>query len=95
MPRVLLVIIARILLAGAACLAFAGCSSISGTWPSTGDLVEEAGTGAAPRYELVDIDPMSLKYCGIAGRTAFLPTAESHGNRQLDYDAGLHRDSRI
>src|SRR5437660_702494 len=55
MPRVIL-IIARILLAGAACLAFAGCSTISGTGPSAGDVAAEAGTGAAPRYELVDID---------------------------------------
>ncbi|MGH6934949.1 MAG: polysaccharide biosynthesis/export family protein [Methylocella sp.] len=49
--------IARILLAGAACLAFAGCSTISGRGPSAGDVIGEAGTGAAPRYEVLDIDP--------------------------------------
>jgi hypothetical protein len=45
-------IFARILLAGAACLAFAGCSGISGTGLSAGDVAAEAGTGATPRYEL-------------------------------------------
>src|ERR1700730_649039 len=56
MPRVSLLVIARILLAGAACLAFAGCSSILGAGPSAGAVAEEAGTGAAPRYKPVDID---------------------------------------
>lgn len=56
MPRVILSI-ARILLAGAACLAVTSCSTISGRGPSAGDVVGEASTGAAPRYEVLDIDP--------------------------------------
>ena len=72
MPRVLLLVIARILLAGAACLAFAGCSSISGTGPSTGDVVDEAGTAAAPRYELVDIDPYVVEALRQRGPDSFL-----------------------
>ncbi len=71
MPRAFL-IIARILLAGAACLAFAGCSSISGSGPSAGDVAEEAGTGAAPRYELVDIDPYVVETLRHRGPASFL-----------------------
>jgi polysaccharide biosynthesis/export protein len=55
MPRASL-IIAPILLAGAACLAFAGYLTISGAAPGAGDVVGQAGTGATPSYELVDID---------------------------------------
>jgi polysaccharide export outer membrane protein len=72
MPRVLLLVIARILLAGAACLAFAGCSSVSGTGPSAGDIVEEAGPGAAPRYELVDIDSNVVEILRQRGPASFL-----------------------
>jgi polysaccharide export outer membrane protein len=72
MPRVLLLVIARILLAGAACLAFAGCSSVSGTGPSAGDIVEEAGPGAAPRYELVDIDSNVVAILRQRGPDSFL-----------------------
>jgi polysaccharide export outer membrane protein len=72
MPRVLLLVIARILLAGAACLAFAGCSGISGTGPSAGDVAEQAGTGAAPRYELVDIDPYVVETLRHRGPDSFL-----------------------
>jgi polysaccharide biosynthesis/export protein len=72
MPRVLLLVIARILLAGAACLAFAGCSSLSGIGPSAGDVVEEAGPGAAPRYELVDIDSNVVETLRQRGPNSFL-----------------------
>jgi polysaccharide export outer membrane protein len=72
MPRVLLLVIARILLAGTACLAYAGCSSISGTGPSAGDIVEEAGTESAPRYELVDIDPTIVETLRQRGPDSFL-----------------------
>jgi polysaccharide export outer membrane protein len=72
MPRVLLLVIARILLAGTACLASAGCSSISGTGPSAGDIVEEAGTESAPRYELVDIDPTIVETLRQRGPDSFL-----------------------
>lgn len=72
MLRVLLLVIARILLAGAACVAFAGCSSISGTGPSTGDVVDEAGTAAAPRYEVVDIDPYVVDALRQRGPDSFL-----------------------
>ncbi|MGH6838909.1 MAG: polysaccharide biosynthesis/export family protein [Methylocella sp.] len=72
MPRVLLQVIARILLAGAACLAFAGCSTISGTGPSAGDIVAEAGTQAAPRYELVDIDASVVETLRQRGPDSFL-----------------------
>jgi polysaccharide biosynthesis/export protein len=72
MARVLLLVIARILLAGAACLPFAGCSSISGTGPSTSDVVEEAGTWAAPRYELVDIDSNVVETLRHRGPDSFL-----------------------
>ena len=65
-------IIARILLAGAACLAFAGCSSISGSGPSAGDVAEEAGTGATPRYELVDVDPSVVERLRHRGPDSFL-----------------------
>ena len=71
MPRAFL-IIARILLAGAASLAFAGCSGISGSGPSAGDVAEEAGTGAAPRYELVDIDPYVVETLRHRGPASFL-----------------------
>ena len=56
MPRVILSI-ARILLAGVACLAVTSCSTIAGRGPSAGDVVGEARTGVAPRYEVLDIDP--------------------------------------
>jgi polysaccharide biosynthesis/export protein len=72
MPRVLLLVIARIVLAGAACLAFAGCSSLSGIGPSAGDVVEEAGPGAAPRYELVDIDSNVVETLRQRGPNSFL-----------------------
>jgi polysaccharide biosynthesis/export protein len=72
MPRVLFPVIARILLAGAACLAFAGCSTIPGTGPSAGDIVEEAGTEAAPRYELVDINPSVIETLRQRGPASFL-----------------------
>ncbi|MGB6699675.1 MAG: polysaccharide biosynthesis/export family protein [Methylocella sp.] len=72
MPRVLLLVIARILLAGAACLAFAGCSSISGSGPSAGDVADEAGTDAAPRYVLVDIDPSVVEILRHRGPASFL-----------------------
>ncbi|MGH6800199.1 MAG: polysaccharide biosynthesis/export family protein [Methylocella sp.] len=72
MPRVLLLVIARVVLAGAACLAFAGCSTISGTGPSTGDVVEEAGTEAAPRYEVVDIGPYVVETLRQRGPDSFL-----------------------
>jgi polysaccharide biosynthesis/export protein len=72
MPRVLLLVIARILLAGVACLAFAGCSSLSGIGPSAGDVVEEAGPGAAPRYELVDIDSNVVEILRQRGPNSFL-----------------------
>jgi polysaccharide biosynthesis/export protein len=72
MPRVLLLVVARILLAGAACLAFAGCSTISGTGPSAGDIVNEAGTEAAPRYELVDIDASVIEILRQRGPASFL-----------------------
>ncbi|MGQ0445881.1 MAG: polysaccharide biosynthesis/export family protein [Beijerinckiaceae bacterium] len=72
MPRVLLLFIARILFAGTACLAFAGCSTISGTGPSAGDIVAEAGTVAAPRYELVDIDPSVIESLRQRGPASFL-----------------------
>src|SRR3977135_3257050 len=68
MSRVCL-IIARILLAGAACLAFAGCSSISGSGPSAGDV---ADMGATPRYELVDIDPSVVETLRHRGPASFL-----------------------
>jgi polysaccharide biosynthesis/export protein len=55
MPRACLAF-ARVLLAVAAPLAFAGCSSIPGAGPSTGDVAEQAGPPAAPSYELVDVD---------------------------------------
>jgi polysaccharide biosynthesis/export protein len=71
MPRAFL-IIARIILAGAACLAFAGCSSISGSGPSARDVAEEAGNGAAPRYELVDIDPYVVETLRHRGPASFL-----------------------
>jgi polysaccharide export outer membrane protein len=71
MPRIFL-IVARILLAGAAYLAFAGCSSISGTGPSAGDIVEEAGTGATPRYELVDVDAYVVETLRHRGPDSFL-----------------------
>ncbi|MGH6869333.1 MAG: polysaccharide biosynthesis/export family protein, partial [Methylocella sp.] len=71
MARVLL-IIARILWAGAACLAVAGCSAISGSGPSAGDVADEAGTGAAPRYELVDIDPRVVETLRHRGPDSFL-----------------------
>jgi polysaccharide export outer membrane protein len=71
MPRAFL-IIAHIILAGAACLAFAGCSSISGSGPSAGDVAEEAGNGAAPRYELVDIDPYVVETLRHRGPASFL-----------------------
>jgi polysaccharide biosynthesis/export protein len=64
--------IARILLAGAASLAFAGCSGISGTGPSAGDVAAEAGTGAAPRYELVDIDASVVEILRHRGPASFL-----------------------
>ncbi|MGB6176430.1 MAG: polysaccharide biosynthesis/export family protein [Methylocella sp.] len=72
MPRVLLLVIARIVLAVAACLAFAGCSSISGSGPSAGDVAEEAGTVATPRYELVDIDPSVIEILRHRGPASFL-----------------------
>jgi polysaccharide biosynthesis/export protein len=72
MPRVLLLVSARVLLAGAACLAFAGCSSLSGIGPSAGDVVEEAGPGAAPRYELVDIDSNVVETLRQRGPNSFL-----------------------
>jgi polysaccharide biosynthesis/export protein len=71
MPTIIL-IIARILLAGVACLAFAGCSTISGTGPSAGDVVGDAGTGASPRYELVDIDPHVVETLRHRGPDSFL-----------------------
>jgi polysaccharide biosynthesis/export protein len=71
MPRVFLTI-ARILSAGAACLALAGCSGISGTGPSAGDVAAEAGTGAAPRYELVDIDSSVVEILRHRGPASFL-----------------------
>ncbi|MGH6795966.1 MAG: polysaccharide biosynthesis/export family protein, partial [Methylocella sp.] len=72
MPRVLLLAIARILLAGAACLAFAGCSSLPGIGPSAGDVVEEAGAGAAQRYELVDINSNVIAILRQRGPNSFL-----------------------
>ncbi len=72
MPRVLLLASARVLLAGAACLAFAGCSSLSGIGPSAGDVVEEAGPGAAPRYELVEIDSNVVETLRQRGPNSFL-----------------------
>src|SRR6202045_813283 len=71
MSRVCLVI-ARILLAGEACIAFAGCSSISGSGPSAGAVAEEAGTGVAPRYELVDIDSSVVEILRHRGPASFL-----------------------
>src|SRR3984893_18373507 len=71
MPRVFL-IIARILLAGAACLAFAGCSGISGAGPSAGDVADGAGTAATPRYELVDIDSAVVETLRHRGPDSFL-----------------------
>lgn len=71
MPRVILSI-ARILLAGAASLAFAGCSTISGRGPSAGDVVGEASTGAAPRYEVLDIDPHVVETLRHRGPDSFL-----------------------
>jgi polysaccharide export outer membrane protein len=71
MRRVFLTI-ARILLAGAACLAFAGCSGISGSGPSAGDVAAEAGAGATPRYELVDIDPYVVETLRHRGPDSFL-----------------------
>ena len=72
MPRVLLLVSARVLLVGAACLAFADCSSLSGIGPSAGDVVEEAGPGAAPRYELVDIDSNVVETLRQRGPNSFL-----------------------
>lgn len=72
MPRILLLFIARILFAATACLAFAGCSTISGTGPSAGDIVAEAGTEAAPRYELVDIVPSVIELLRQRGPASFL-----------------------
>jgi polysaccharide biosynthesis/export protein len=71
MPRVILSI-ARILLAGAACLAFAGCSTISGRGPSAGDVIGEASTGVAPRYEVLDIDPHVVETLRHRGPDSFL-----------------------
>ena len=71
MPRAFL-IIARILLAGAACLALVGCSGISGSGPSASDVAEEAGPGAAPRYELVDIDSSVVETLRHRGPDSFL-----------------------
>src|SRR3984893_1167030 len=71
MPQIFLVT-ARIVLAGAACLAFAGCSGISGTGPSAGDVAAEAGTGASPRYELVDIDSSVVEILRHRGPASFL-----------------------
>src|SRR3984893_10995342 len=65
-------IIARILLAGAACLAFAGCSGISGAGPSAVDVADEAGTAATPRYELVDIDSSVVETLRHRGPDSFL-----------------------
>ena len=70
MPRVLLLVIARIILAGAASLAFAGCSVISGIGPSAGEVADEAGAEAGPQFELVDLDSRvveTLRHRGPAG----------------------------
>src|ERR1700730_13744972 len=71
MPR-LFQIFTRILLAGAACIGFAGCSGISGAGPSAGDVAAEAGTGASPRYELVDIDSSVVEILRHRGPASFL-----------------------
>jgi polysaccharide biosynthesis/export protein len=71
MPRVIL-IVARILLAGAACLTFAGCSTISGAGPRAVDVVGDAGTRTAPSYELVDIDSHVVETLRHRGPDSFL-----------------------
>jgi polysaccharide biosynthesis/export protein len=71
MPTIIL-IIARILLAGAACLTFAGCSTISGAGPRAVDVVGDAGTRTAPSYELVDIDSHVVETLRHRGPDSFL-----------------------
>jgi polysaccharide export outer membrane protein len=65
-------VIARILLSGAVCLALAACSSVAGSGPSAGDVVEEAGTAEAPRYELVDVDSHVVEILRHRGPDSFL-----------------------
>ncbi len=71
MPRVF-PFIARILVAGGACLAVAGCSTFAGAGPSATDVVNEAGTGDTPSYEVVDINSFVIETLRHRGPNSFL-----------------------
>jgi polysaccharide export outer membrane protein len=71
MPKASLVI-ARVLLAGAACFALAACSTVSGAGPSADDVVQDAGTADSPRYELVDVDSSVVEILRHRGPDSFL-----------------------
>jgi polysaccharide export outer membrane protein len=49
-------VVTRVLLPGAAVLALAGCSTISGSGPSRDDVVQQSNLTDIQRYEVVDID---------------------------------------
>src|SRR5450631_1139614 len=71
MPKVPLVV-ARVLLPGALCLALTACSSVSGSGPSADDVVQGAGTAEMPRYELVDVDSQVVDILRHRGPDSFL-----------------------